>query len=113
MDLFNGRPLTQLCRQTIDITTDACNVAGGMTCGADWAYINWEQDYPDVQQLHINFKECLTAILAIYRWAPWLQHTRVTVYTDNITTRAILSKGACKDYQYLINAPSAAPHLVL
>lgn len=107
INAFNGQPMTQLCRPHVDITTDACNLAGGMTCGQDWAYVNWEMDYPDVQHLHINFKECLTAILAIYRWAPNLQHTSVTIHTDNMTTRAIINRGACKDYQHLM------PHLRL
>lgn len=102
---FNGRPMTRLFRPHVEITTDACNTAGGMTCGNDWAYVHWKYDYPDVQSLHINLKECLTAILAIYRWAPSLQHSRVTIFTDNITTRAIINRGACKDYQLLM------PHL--
>ena len=53
------------------IMTDACQQGGGAIINAnDWLYIDWQLDFPDVYPHHINVKETLTAILAIYRCLP-------------------------------------------
>lgn len=39
----------------------------------------------------------MAVVLAIYRWAPLLQNAKVIVYTDNVTTRANINRGACKN----------------
>ena len=98
--LFNSSPFVTIFRPTAVITTDACTQAAGMTCELgghlDWHYLNWQMDYPCAKDLHINVKESLAAIFAIYKWAPLLRHCRVLLYTDNITTRSNLRKGASR-----------------
>lgn len=104
--MLNASIFVKLHRPTVTITTDACNFGAGMIFKSpfytDWAYINWEFDYPTARHSHINVKETLAAILAIYRWAPQLRHCRVRLETDNITTRANISKGACRHSEFLM-----------
>jgi hypothetical protein len=43
-----------------------------MTCAfhsgpPDWAYINWNFDYPVAKSMHINVKQTLMAIFSIYK----------------------------------------------
>ena len=47
----------------------------------------------------------MTAILAIYRWAPMLKGHKVIIHTDNISTRAAINRGASRDQDVLM------PHL--
>ena len=52
---------------------------------------------PGIARSHINVKETMAVILAIYHWAPSWQGRHVIIYTDNITTRAAINKGISKD----------------
>jgi hypothetical protein len=105
--VFNSSPFIKIHRPTVVITTDACTQGGGMTCDfpsgpPDWGYMNWNLDYPIAKSMHINVKETLTAIFAIYRWAPQLRHCRVHLHTDNITTRATINKGASRHSEFIM-----------
>ena len=42
-------------------TSDACLVGGAAHYGSDWFYTNWEIDYPEVANMHINELEMFTA----------------------------------------------------
>ena len=50
---------------------------------------------PQLQNAHINVKEAVASLLAIYHWAPWLTNSNVIIHSDNRTTAAILNKGSC------------------
>lgn len=98
MPIFNVRHFNKPPRPPNIITTDSSSLAGGATLNdQDWMYLDWIIDYPSMKDQHINFKEVMTACAAIYRWAPQLQNSSVTLYTDNIYTRATINKGACSD----------------
>ena len=65
-------------------------------------YLHWvcgleSRCSPNGQEL-INVKETMAVILALYHWALYLllNNKTVVIYTNNITTRANLTKGACK-----------------
>ena len=61
---------------------------------------------PSIARSHINVKETMAVILAIYRWAPPWQGRHIIIYTDNITTCAAINKGISKDplvMSYLCN----------
>ena len=79
------------------IHTDACNEGAGVLFGYDWEYVNWEVDWPEVANLHINHKETLAFIIAAKRWAPFWSNSIVTVFTDNTCTKGVLNKGSCKN----------------
>jgi len=97
LDIFNTKHIISHKSQAIPIFTDACTAGAGMVMPLDWAYIDWDLDAPALSAEHINVKETMAVILAIYRWAPCLQNSKVTVFTDNTTTRANINKGACKN----------------
>ena len=84
-------------RPELHIFTDACDTGGGMVSPFDWAYIHWELDMPHTASEHINVKETMTAIMAIYRWASHLANSQVIIHTDNITTKATFNKGASRN----------------
>ena len=83
------------CRPKVYLFTDACDTGAGMVAPSDWAYLNWEADMPHVTTEHINVKETLVALMALYRWAPLLRDSHVVIFMDNVTTRAVFNKGAC------------------
>ena len=63
MSLFNGVPMNK--RFSVgQVHVDACNTAAGIAFNGDWAYVNWESDWPEVAKFHINHKEVLAIILA-------------------------------------------------
>ena len=97
IDFFNCTHIIPVSSPPVPIFTDACQEGAGLCCPFDWAYINWRIDVPQFEAKHINVKESAAAIAAIHRWAPLLRGQRVTIYTDNITTRAAISKGRTRD----------------
>jgi len=97
LKIFNKKSLLPKDTSTIPIFTDACKDGAGMLCPFDWAYVDWPLDVPALSKEHINVKETMAVILAIYRWAPQLCNSQVHVYTDNVTTRANINRGACRN----------------
>ncbi len=81
----------------VAVFTDASNLGAGFVCEGDWAYLDWELDCPALLQEHINVKETVAVIAAIYRWAPTWTNSRVVIHTDNVTTRAAINRGACRN----------------
>ena len=87
--------------QTTLVSTDACQTGAGLVCDNDWAYVDWQHDLPNMTSKHINVKETMAVMCAVYRWAPtWAGH-RIIIQTDNITARAAINKGKCKDKQMM------------
>ena len=97
LQVCNTKRLIHPKGQTLWISCDACQTGAGIVSQTDWAYIDWEKDLPFMLNKHINVKETMAIICAIYRWAPtWSGHT-VVIKTDNITARAAFCKGRTKD----------------
>jgi len=48
-----------------------CSVAAGAyNFRGDWLYQNFALDTPELAKLHINYKDILAQVFAVYRWAP-------------------------------------------
>ena len=75
---------------------DACSAASGIFFNGDWQYTVFNLDWPEVADLHINYKEVLSVLLAARRWGHLWINSKVTVFTDNSTARAIINKGTCQ-----------------
>ena len=86
----DDRPVTSL-------VTDACTIGGAGVFEGDWFYVNWQQDCPEMANLHINYKEALCVVLAARRWAPWWCNKKIVVYTDSMVARGMLAKARAKD----------------
>lgn len=96
MRIFNCQHFKAVQNTAHTIVTDASQNGGGAILdNTDWLYLDWQLDLPQLHNEHINIKETLTVIYALFRWAPWLSNSTVTVWTDNITARAALNKCAC------------------
>jgi hypothetical protein len=96
--VFNGKSLVlHAAVPTHTVVTDACDVAAGFSYNTDWGYVNWKLDLPQAVDLHINYKETMAIILAVFRWAPMWRNSHVAVLSDNITAKAIINKGTCKN----------------
>ena len=78
------------------VCLDASNSGGGFVYGNDWGYVNWQIDFPDVSNCHINTKETVTAVLAARRWASLWTDSQVVFCTDNITARSCIQNGTGK-----------------
>ncbi len=97
LGLCNGRALTFSFAQTVEVCTDACDNGGGMVKSDDWAYLKWQSDVPSLRREHINVKETMTIIYAVYRWVHQWSGCRVVVYTDNVAARAAINKGVSRN----------------
>ena len=92
---FNGVVFYRQCASYV-VHTDACDQGAGMFCGGDWQYVNWRQDRPEFRNLHINYKEVISVILAAKKWAQVWKNAQVTVVTDSTVAKAIINKGTCR-----------------
>ena len=97
----NSSPILTKPTAPVHVFTDASQAGAGMITQYDWAYIDWAIDTPHYLIKHINVKETLSVVAAVYRWAPSWQGKHVIIHTDNITTRAAINKGRCKDPQLM------------
>lgn len=86
-------------KQIVKVYTDASQSGAGIISDQDWAYISWDNDLPQMKGKHINVKETTAIIIAAYRWAAEWTDKSVVVYTDNITARAAINKGRCRDVE--------------
>ena len=48
-----------------------------------WLYHNFALDTPDLALLHINYKEVLAQVFAVFRWAPCWANQHVIIHSDN------------------------------
>ena len=64
----NSTPIRKTACPKITVFTDACQNAGGIMCHNDWAYLNWNIDLPNLSSKHINVKETMAVMGALYRW---------------------------------------------
>jgi hypothetical protein len=93
---FNGKSWICRARKWVNVYVDACNKGGGMQWDADWHYVNWEKDLPEVANAHINVKETLAIGLAVRKWAPMWVNSSVVIHTDNTTALCALNKGSSR-----------------
>lgn len=87
---MDNTPITTVC-------TDACLRAGGAFYNGDFFYTVWEEDYPEISDLCINYKEAMIAILGLMRWGSMFENKYVILYTDNQCTAHILNKCSSKN----------------
>ena len=57
--------------------TDSCNSAAGGVYDWDWFYFNWDEDWPQISNMHINVEEVLAVYLAVYRWTIIAKQTHI------------------------------------
>lgn len=96
MQVFNGKSLLLHENPIHSVLTDACDNGAGCYFNGDWLYINWELDYPELKDTHINNKETLAVVFSAMRWAPLWQNHRVYITSDNMTTVRAINKGTSR-----------------
>lgn len=96
IDVFNCKPVFALPAMDCPVFVDACSSASGIFYNGDWQYTVFNWDWPEVADLHINYKEVLSVLLAARRWGHLWANSSVKLFTDNITARAIINKGSCR-----------------
>ena len=101
MSYFNGTAMCIKSEDAVTVATDACLEGGGAFYMGDFYYVNWKQDFPELDPLPINYKEAAMAALCIKRWAPLWSNKRVYLYSDNICAVSIINKCACKNEQIM------------
>lgn len=97
MHFFNGKTRILDNKAISPLQCDACSEGGGAVFLGDFLYINWAVDMPEVAPLHINLKETIIIVVAIFRWASLLQNKKVIVYTDNVTAKSVINKMSSKN----------------
>ena len=95
MSTFNGIVVWLYFQSITNVYADACNTGGGTIFSGDYCYANWNLDQPHAANLHINYKESITVILAAKRWAPLWLNKKIIIHTDSKTAMSVLNKGTC------------------
>ena len=88
--LLDKQPITS-------VFTDSCKSAAGGVYDGDWFYLNWDVDWPQISNMHINVKEAMAVYLAVYRWAPLWRNKRIIIQSDNKTTVAAIRRGTSQN----------------
>ena len=92
---FHGRTISACTkRDTIAIEVDSCTKASGIFADNDWLYTDWEADFPTAANLHINFKEAISVLLAARRWGDSWTGKEIIVFSDNQAAVGMLNKGS-------------------
>ena len=97
LDTFNGKCMFNNSYHPELVHVDACTVGAGMAFASDWAYVNWDLDWPEVASLHINFKEVLAIVHAAQRWGHLWSNKRIIILTDSECAKAIIMKGTTRN----------------
>ena len=88
LEAFNGKRWFQNPSHWVNVYVHASSKGGGMVCGDDWYYVDWQTDMPEAAGAHINVKETLAISIAVRRWAHlWSQ---ASVIFTQITSRHIV-----------------------
>ena len=99
----NSAPIRKKACPKVTVFTDASQNAGGMMCHNDWVYLDWNTDLTNMSSKHINVKETMAVVGAVYRWARDWENKAVIVYTDNMTARAAINEGRSNDKEVLLH----------
>ena len=59
MASFNGRSILLDRQPVTSVFTDSCKLGAGAIYDGDWFCVNWQLDWPEVADFHINNKELL------------------------------------------------------
>lgn len=94
---FNGVAAFMDHTPITTVLTDACLKAGGAFYNGDLFYTVWQEDYPQIADACINYKEAMIAVLALQRWGHLFANKFVFLYTDNQCAVSILNKCSCKN----------------
>ncbi|CAC5425942.1 unnamed protein product [Mytilus coruscus] len=97
MTTFNGKSFLLNTDPVTSVYTDACKTGAGGVFGTDWFYVNWKEDFPFAQTLHINEQEAFAVALAAKRWAKCWQNKRVYIYCDNSSTVGCINNCTSKN----------------
>ncbi|CAC5409546.1 unnamed protein product [Mytilus coruscus] len=89
MFTFNGKSLLLNTNPVTSVYTDACKTGAGGMFGTDWLYVNWKEDFPFAQSLHINEQEAFAVALAAKRWAKCWKNRCVHIFCDNSNCTAL------------------------
>ena len=97
MNSFNCRNIVPMFDSVQVVRVDASGIGSGYFYDGDWGYSNWESDFPEGVKLHINYKEVLSVLFAVRRWAPCWVNAKVLFGTDSTVAKSVLRKGTCKN----------------
>ena len=96
LSVFNGSQQMIDTQPTTSVCTDACNTAAGAFHQGQFIYTPWSW-WPEMANLHINFKEIVALEPAVALWAPFWSNKTVYIHCDNQTAVRIINKGSCKN----------------
>jgi hypothetical protein len=92
MEGLNGKSICINKQTMLGLQTDSCVVGAAAVYGPHYCYINWSQDWPQADSLHINYKETLIVVLAAARFGPLWRKKRIIVQTDNTVTVSLINR---------------------
>ena len=96
MDIFPGKRIL-LNKPVQTVIIDACDEGSGFMFKGDWGYVNWQRDFPHLYPAHINTKETISAIFAVWRWCNHFKDSKVLFITDSTTARSNIFKGTSRN----------------
>jgi len=97
VELCNGRAIIPQHTEVHMVSTDACTAGSGYFWNGRWGYVNFEQDFPQCKDLHINVKETFSVLFAARQYAPLWRGSMVIFGVDNTTARSALKNKTSKN----------------
>ena len=103
MEYFHGNTkfVDDLRPPSDTFATDACMLAGGGHYRGDWFYVNFENDFPEYSDAHINTLELLSVLVAARRWGHLWGDRHIRVRCDNTSACNAINKGSSKSKLFM------------
>ena len=79
-----------------EFVTDACHKGGGGLYEHDWFYVDFEADFPEYSNAHINCLELLTVLVGVRRWGHLWSGHHIRVKCDNMSSVFAIKKGSSR-----------------
>ena len=64
--------------------------------GADWFFVDWSIDFPEVDKTNINVLELKSVLIAAHRWAHLWHGKHLVVRSDNMSTVAAINNSTSR-----------------
>jgi hypothetical protein len=98
LDIFNGFSpfLADVPEPSGCFATDACLSGGAGHYGADWFFVDWSIDFPEVDKTNINVLELKSVLIAAHRWSHLWHGKHLVVRSDNMSTVAAINNSTSR-----------------
>jgi len=100
MKVFPGRSIFHTL-QINAVHVDASKQGSDYVNQNDMTYQDRHNDIPEIESVHINYNESISAVLSARRWVSFWLNSVVLYCTDNVTATSSIIKGETKSLEIM------------